>query len=161
MTFEQLATAYLERYVAVERSDTADDFRSGLRVICQTAIQRSTGGSARLGEWRVTDINTDIVERYREARRAAGAGIGGTNRSLSRLRAVFSWAVKVGYCDATPFIAQWSNRGEAVSYGLGFGRIVRQTGSNSSINFGSKYFKRTDSANPETHRNALDELTPL
>ena len=46
---------------------------------------------------------TDTIERYREARRATGTGDGGTNRSLSRLRAVYNWAVRVGYVETTPF----------------------------------------------------------
>ena len=53
MTLWQLADVYLERYVAVERSRTVDDFRSGLRVICSTPMTRPTGGSVLLvtGAW--------------------------------------------------------------------------------------------------------------
>jgi integrase len=103
MTLRQLADAYLERYVAVERASTTADFAGGLRVICGTVLPRPTGGRAPFGEWPVVEIVADTVERYREARRAAGAGPGGTNRSLSRLRAVLNWGVRVGYLDATPF----------------------------------------------------------
>ena len=103
MTLRQLADTYLERYVQVEHPETADDFRSGLRVICGTPVPRPNGGMAPLGEWRLADIVTDTIERYREARRANGTGIGGTNRSLSRLRALYNWAVRVGYVDHTPF----------------------------------------------------------
>ncbi len=103
MTLRQLADAYLERYVQVERPAALEDFRGGLRVICKTLVPKPAGAAAAFGDWRLVDIVTDTVERYREARRAAGAGPGGTNRSLSRLRAVFGWAVRVGYLDATPF----------------------------------------------------------
>ncbi len=103
MTLRQLADVYLERYVGVERPATADDFRSGLRVICDTPLPRPAGGTSPFGEWRVADIVTDTIERYREARRGSGTGTGGTNRSLSRLRALYNWAVRVGYVDRTPF----------------------------------------------------------
>ena len=103
MTLQQLADTYLERYVNKERAATADDFRSGLRVICGTRLPRPTGGTAPFGEWRLADIVTDTIERYREARRAAGTGTGGTNRSLSRLRALYNWGVRIGYVDRTPY----------------------------------------------------------
>ena len=103
MTLRQLADTYLERYVAVERPETADDFRAGLGVICETHLPHPTGGGAPFGEWRLADIVTDTIERYREGRRSHGTGPGGTNRSLSRLRALYNWAVRVGYVDATPF----------------------------------------------------------
>ena len=103
MTLRQLADTYLERYVAVEHPDTATDFRSGLRVICGTSLPRPTGGVAAFGTWRLADIVTDTVERYREARRATGTGVGGTNRSLGRLRALYNWAARVGYVETTPF----------------------------------------------------------
>ena len=57
------------------------------------------GEDAALGAWRVSDIVTDTVERFREVRREAGGGVFGVNRNLSRLRAVFNWAVRVGYLD--------------------------------------------------------------
>jgi integrase len=104
MTLRQLADTYLDRYVKVERADTADDFRSGLRVICETELQHPTGDYLTpFGDWRLTDIVTDTVERYREARHARGAGVGGTNRSLSRLRALLNWGIRVGYLDHSPF----------------------------------------------------------
>jgi integrase len=103
MTLRQLCDLYQQRYVDVQRSTTAGDFKSGLRVICATALPRPTGGTVPFGDWRLTDIVVDTVERYREARRAKGTGVGGTNRSLSRLRAVFGWAIRTGYMDHTPF----------------------------------------------------------
>ena len=103
MTLRQLADTYLERYVAVERPDTAPDFRSGLRVICGTPLPCPTGAAVPFGALRLADIVTDTIERYRQARRETGTGVGGTNRSLSRLRALYNWAVRVGYVEATPF----------------------------------------------------------
>ena len=103
MTLQQLVDVYFERYVLVEHPDTVDDFLSGLRVICRTPLPHPTGSCFPFGEWRLTDIVTDTIERYRETRRARGTGVGGTTRSLGRLRAVWGWAARVGYVDSSPF----------------------------------------------------------
>ncbi len=103
MTLRQLANLYLERYVAVERTATADAFAWSLKMICQTVIPRPTGGSVALGDWRLSDIVTDTIERFREVRRAHGTGIVGVNRYLGSLRSVFNWAVRVGYVEQSPF----------------------------------------------------------
>ncbi|MEQ1761104.1 MAG: site-specific integrase [Vicinamibacterales bacterium] len=103
MTLRQLADIYLERYVAVERSATAAAYRMALNTICATSIPRPSGGAAAFGEWRVGDIVTDTLERYREVRRASGTGIVGTNRHLGSLRALLNWGVRVGYLEQTPF----------------------------------------------------------
>jgi integrase len=110
MTMQQLIDAYIERYVMVERKSTADDFRDGLGVVGRTVLPSPTGGKTALGMWRVLDVTTDSIERFREARRAAGTGPGGTNRLLSRLRGVFNWGIRVGYLEATPF----ARHGQAV-----------------------------------------------
>jgi len=103
LTLRQLADQYVERSVQVKHADTADDYIGGLNVICHTPLPRPTGGTLPFGDWLVRDIVADSIERYREARHAAGAGPGGCNRSLARLRAMFNWAAKVGYVDRTPF----------------------------------------------------------
>jgi integrase len=103
MTLRQLADTYLERYVAVERTATAQAFTWALNTICRTVLPRPTGGSAPLGEWRLTDIVTDTVERFREVRRGQGTGVVGVNRNLRSLRALWNWSLRVGYLDTTPF----------------------------------------------------------
>ena len=103
MTLAQLADTYVKRSVRVKHPDTADDYIGGLGVICRTLLPRPTGGTAPLGDWRVTDIVPDTLERYREARRATGTGPGGVNRSLARLRALFNWGLLTGYCEHSPF----------------------------------------------------------
>lgn len=102
MTLRQLADVYIERYVSVERSATAQTFTGALNSICTTEIPRPTGGREAFGAWRVADIVTDSIERFREVRRQQ-TGPTGTNRLLEHLRAMFNWAVRVGYIDATPF----------------------------------------------------------
>ena len=103
MTLRQLADTYLERYVAVERASTAQAFTWALNTICATVIPRPTDGRAPPGDWRVTDIVTDTIERFREVRRSQGTGLVGVNRCLGSLRALFNWAIRVGYVTETPF----------------------------------------------------------
>lgn len=103
MTLRQLADLYLERYVAVERPQTAQAFTWGFATICRTEVPGHNGRTAPLGAWRVLDIVTDTVERFREGRRAEGTGVTGTNRHLASLRALFNWAVRVGYVEQSPF----------------------------------------------------------
>jgi len=110
MTLRRLTAVYQERYVAAEHPASAAECRSRLDVICRTPLPHPMGGLMPFGDWRLADIVTDTIERYREARRAAGTGLGGTNRSLGRLRAAYNWAIRTGYVEQTPF----KRHGEAV-----------------------------------------------
>ncbi len=103
MTLRQLADTYLDRYVKVERAATVDAFIGALKTICGTVLPRPTGGSDTFGAWRLSDIVTDTIERYREVRRGQGTGVVGVNRHLGSLRSVFNWAVRVGYMEQSPF----------------------------------------------------------
>jgi integrase len=103
MTLRQLADTYVERYVQIERKTTKQAYVYALGMICHTVIPRPTGGSAALGTWRIGDVVTDTIERFRETRRSQGAGVAAVNRNLAALRALFNWGVRVGYIDATPF----------------------------------------------------------
>lgn len=103
MTLQQLADTYLERYVLVEKAATAEYFRVALRTICRTVLPRPSGGKAPLGSWRVTDIVTATVEHFREARRGEGVSPAGVNRNLQSWRALYNWAVRVGYVEHSPF----------------------------------------------------------
>lgn len=103
MTLRQLADIYVERYVDVERKGTRQAYVWGLDAICATPITIGKERVLAFGSWRVADLVTDTIERFREARRAGGTGVVGTNRHLGMLRAVFNWAVRTGYVDATPF----------------------------------------------------------
>lgn len=103
MTLQQLTDTYLERYVDIERAARRAAYAGLLNTICRTELPRPTGGSAALGTWRLADIVTDTVLRFREVRRAAGSGLVGTNRHLGMLRAMFNWAIGAGYVDTSPF----------------------------------------------------------
>ena len=104
MTVQQLSDVYCDRYVKVTRPLSADDFTSGLRVVCNTVLPRPTGGTLAFGQWVLSDVVTDTIERFREARMKKGTKSGGTNRSLSRVRALFNWGIRTGYLEKTPFM---------------------------------------------------------
>ncbi len=103
LTLRQLADLYLDRYVAVEHPARDAAFRCAMATICRTVVPCPAGGELALGEWRVADIVTDTIERFREVRRAAGCGGTGVNRNLESWRALFNWAIRVGYVERSPF----------------------------------------------------------
>jgi len=106
MTLRQLADTYLERYVQVERKATEQAFKYALDTICRTVLPHPTGGDAPFGDWRLTDVVTDTVERFREVRRGQGVGPVGVNRNLGSLRALYNWAIRTGYVERSPFKRQ-------------------------------------------------------
>lgn len=104
MTLRRLAALYLERYVEVEHLEHADEYRWALNLIARTELPGATDGKPlAFGDWRVADIVTDTLERFRQVRRGQGAGPVAVNRNLRRLRALFNWALRVGYVEKTPF----------------------------------------------------------
>jgi integrase len=103
LTLRQLVDVYLERYVRVKRAATERSFKYELGRPCRTVLPRPTGGSAPLGDWRLTDIVTDTIERLRQVLRQEGSGLVAINRYLSAMRALCNWAVRVGYMPETPF----------------------------------------------------------
>jgi integrase len=102
MTLAQLVSVYQERYVDVHRAATADAYRWQLGAIATTELPTPTGAVVAFGAWRLSDIVTDTVERFREVRRRR-TGTAGVNRMLANLRAVYSWAIRTGYVESSPF----------------------------------------------------------
>jgi integrase len=83
---------------------TEKAFVWAMNTICRTPLPRPGGDNVLpFGQWRITDIVTDTIERFREVRRTQGTGVVGVNRNLGSLRALFNWAVKVGYVERTAF----------------------------------------------------------
>jgi integrase len=104
MTMQALADEYCRRYVRVRKVETrARAYELALARICDVNISHPTRGSLAFGDWPITDVVSDTVEQFREARLTAGKGVVGTNRALGVLRALWSWAVRAGHVDATPF----------------------------------------------------------
>lgn len=110
MTLQQLVDTYSERELPKRADRSREEYEYLLGRICRTVVPRPASGAAPFGEWRLADIVTDTVERFREARRADGTGVVGTNRYLGRLRALFNWGIRTGYVERTPF----KRHGEAV-----------------------------------------------
>ena len=101
MTLRQLMEHYVEGSVRVKRPAFERACRYQLDRIAGTVLLSS---GAQFGDWRIADIVTDTVEKFRAARYADGTGPAGTNRYLGALRAVFNWALLAGYVERTPFV---------------------------------------------------------
>ena len=56
-----------------------------------------------LGQTPLTDVRTDDIEVYRDARRAAGLSPVTANHDLKLLRRMFNWGIRKGYLERTPF----------------------------------------------------------
>jgi integrase len=72
-------------------------------VINATPVPVPAGEDRPFSAWFMVDITADTLERFREVRLARGGGRIAVNRNLSLLRAVFNWAVRVGYLQQTAF----------------------------------------------------------
>jgi integrase len=116
LTLNALITLYVDRAMTVTRPDAVEREETAINTIKRTEVPRIDGALVAIGAWLVADITTDTVERFRQIRatkrtitRDGEAGeriIGGpvvANRDLAFLRAVFNWAIAVGYLDKTPF----------------------------------------------------------
>ena len=103
MTMRQLMDAYLERVVVPDHPTTAQAYRCAFNTMAGTEIPSPMGGRRPLGAWRVADVVTDTVLRFREERRKR-TGVVGVNRHLGLLRVLFNWGTVAGYRDGgTPF----------------------------------------------------------
>jgi hypothetical protein len=91
LTIGHLLTVYAERHVA--RSATVDRQGYQIGIVVRTVLPRPTGGSVALGDWLLSDVTADTLERLREARilrdvhtRATGSnrvgGVVAANRDL-------------------------------------------------------------------------------
>jgi integrase len=112
LTMAQLLEMYRERYLTRTATGKKQTYQIG--AITRTTLPRPSGSAAQLGDWLVTDVTADTVERLREARTVRGVRtrdkgathVGGktaANRDLQLLRAAFNWAIDKGYAERTPF----------------------------------------------------------
>ena len=90
LTLVQLMEAYRKQHIAVHRADTLKTTDYVIAAIMGTELVRADGEKRYFGAWLVTDITTDVIEQYRQAR--LPSGVTGTNRHLELLRALFNWA---------------------------------------------------------------------
>ena len=77
-------------------------FTWALNTICRTVVPRPTGGRAPIGDWRLMDIVTDTIERFREVRCSQGTGAAGVH-----LRAVIEGALETGMRRGEILSLQW------------------------------------------------------
>jgi integrase len=103
LTLGALLDLYRDRYLAVHRPGRAGADKRQVQVISATPVPVPAGEDRPFSTWFMADITADTLERFREVRLARGGGRIAVNRNLSLLRAVFNWAVRVGYLHQTAF----------------------------------------------------------
>jgi integrase len=101
LTIGQLLDSYKERYIDVETPDSAENASYLVGAINKVDLVRPDGQTLAFGNWRVLDVSTDTLERFKEIRRTRG--VVGMNRSLALLRAALNWAVRTKQIAETPF----------------------------------------------------------
>jgi hypothetical protein len=101
--------------VQLERADALCNAKYQISIIKRTEIERLDGQRQAFGDWFVSDVTTDTIERYREVRRVQGVskdsngverisgGLVAANRDLALLRGCWNWAIRLGYVEKTPF----------------------------------------------------------
>ena len=109
MTFGDLADRYLEQHVRVptRREGGRKMMELLIRRLRQIEIAAGHFGKIKFEQRPLVEITKADVEELRKASRIhcprAKGGEVGTNRLLSRLRHMCSWAIAEGYTDSTPF----------------------------------------------------------
>lgn len=119
VTVAQLLAAYVKEYVALERPRSLENVKYQAGAIGAEVLELPTGERRAFGEWHWRDVGTGTLEKFRAARRTQTivtatdqdgqkrarrkGGVPTTNRDLGLLRAMFNWAIRVDYVDATPF----------------------------------------------------------
>ena len=103
VTVRQLLDAY-EKAVIAPRGDTATrNHGAKVAVVTKTLVPAVTGALVAFGDWRVREVTTDALERFRDARAVTGRV--GANRSMGTLSAAFSWGASLrrGFVSDNPF----------------------------------------------------------
>jgi integrase len=115
LTFGDVADQYLKRHVQVptRRPRGRREMEIMIALMRRAEIPAAKGGTVRLEAKPIDAIiraDVEAVRAWRRSEQAAGrsrpgakGGEVGTNRLLSRLRHVFSWAIAEGHICETPF----------------------------------------------------------
>jgi integrase len=103
MTVRDLLAEYQRRVVSSRSESAQAVYAYALDVIAGTVVEGPVGAPRALGGWRLSDVTTDTIERFKDARQ--GKGRIATNRHLSLLQAVCSWGSsrRRGYLTESPF----------------------------------------------------------
>lgn len=109
LTFNDIADRYLEEHVRDPKHRVGGQQLMAMHVRLLRAVQVPAAGgrTVALGLKPLDAITTADVEAVRRAVRdhmpRAKGGAAGANRTLSRLRHLFNWAIRMGYSERTPF----------------------------------------------------------
>jgi hypothetical protein len=102
VTLRELLTSYLRDAVEETRTGRAlQNTRLAIALIARTRVTLPTGDVRPLGEVRVVDTTTAVIESFRTTRRPAGRTA--CNRDLALLRACWNYHLKMGTVSSTPF----------------------------------------------------------
>jgi len=71
-------SSHRKHHIAVHRADTLKNIDYVIGAITRTELGRADGECRAFGQWLVSDITTDVIEQYRQARMPKGTT--GTNR---------------------------------------------------------------------------------
>lgn len=109
LTFADIADRYIEEHVRDPKHRVGGQKLMEMHVKLLRAVQVPAAGGRpiALGLKPLDTITTADVEAVRRAVRdhmpRAKGGAAGANRTLSRLRHLFNWAIRLGYTERTPF----------------------------------------------------------
>lgn len=115
LTFGDVCEQYLTEHVQTptRRLSARKAMAGQVAVFRRAAIPAAHGATVRLEEKPIEDVtkaDVEAVRAWRRAELAAGrsrpgckGGEAGINRTLTRLRHLFSWAIAAGHTTATPF----------------------------------------------------------
>jgi integrase len=102
LTLRLLMKAYRE-HLAVKRPGRSEVDKAHAALILRTVVPAVTSETRQLGDWLVCETTADTLERFRQARLAAGGGPVGINRNLGFLSAMWNWALEHDHVESTPF----------------------------------------------------------
>jgi len=107
LTVNDVLDQYTARHIHApgRRPSGRDAMRWHVAEVRRTLIPGAHGQAVAFGEKPLASITKADIEALRQARTQARPGTRGigTNRLLSRLRHVFSWAIAEGFIETTPF----------------------------------------------------------
>jgi integrase len=116
LTLGDVADEYLKRHVRIptRRLRAKREMETLIAVARRAVIPAAHGATVRLEEKpidAITKADIEAIRTWRREEQAAGksrpgpkGGAVGTNRLLSRLRHLFTWAITEGYLTTTPFM---------------------------------------------------------
>jgi integrase len=100
LTFSAFAKIWRERRGVYLVRPQDNEYR--LKKI-ESFVLAGTNPPGTLGDKALTEVTTDDIEAFRDARRAEGLSTVTVNHDLKLLRKMFNWGIRKGYLERTPF----------------------------------------------------------